>query len=88
MRSVHIVLFVLIMLSAWVVVTVRHQNRLAFIELQQHEKQKQQLQTEWGRLMIERATWTHQRNVAKDANDRLAMSAPSPEKIVTVELSK
>lgn len=77
-----------ILASALSVVAVRHNNRLAFIALQQHEQKREQLQTEWGRLMIERATWTRQNNVAVDAGKRLAMTPPSPEKIVTLELGQ
>ena len=79
-------LFMLVVISALLVVTVRHENRLAFVNLQEQENLRNQLQNEWGRLMLEKATWTDQNNIADDAGERLGMFPPAPEKIVTVQL--
>ena len=73
-------------LIAMVVVTVRHQNRLAFIAWQKVEAERVELQSEWGRLMLEKATWAMRRNIAVDARKRLAMAPPAPEKIITLQL--
>ncbi|MGB5708624.1 MAG: cell division protein FtsL [Arenicellales bacterium] len=88
MSRLSISLLILVLLSATAVVTVRHQNRLKFVALQIREHRYDELQAEWGRLMLEKATWTRQHNVADDAKKRLAMSAPSADKIVTLELNK
>jgi len=88
MTRVHLFLLVLLVISAATVVTVRHHNRLEFVALQKQEQRKVELQAEWGRLMLEKATWTRQHNVADTAKKQLAMSAPSPEKIVTLEIEK
>lgn len=87
MTKIQVCLVVSIMLSATAVIAVRHQNRLAFVALQEQEQQRDSLQAEWGRLMLEKATWTRQNNVADAANKNLEMTAPSADKIVTLDLA-
>ncbi len=81
-----IVLLCLVLVSAAAVVAVRHQNRLTFVTLQKQEQRHDELQAEWSRLMLERATWTRRNSVVDDARKRLGMVAPSPERIVTLQL--
>lgn len=73
--------------SALSVVTVRHQNRLAFIAWQKAEAEKIELQSEQGRLLLEKATWAGRRNIVEDARTRLGMVTPSADKIVTIKLN-
>lgn len=82
-----VLLLCLVLVSATAVVAVRHQNRLTFVALQKQEQRHDELQAEWGRLMLERATWTRQHSVVDDARKRLGMVAPSPERIVTLQLA-
>ncbi len=79
-----ITLWLATVLSAVAVVTVRHQNRLAFIDWRKVEAGKVELQSERGRLMLEKATWAGRRNVVEDARRRLGMAAPAPDKIITL----
>lgn len=81
-----ILLLCLVLGSAAAVVSVRHLNRLAFVDLQEQEQRHDDLQAEWSRLMLERATWTRQNSVVDDARERLGMLAPLPERIVTLHL--
>ena len=74
------------MASAFAVVVVRHENRIAFNQLQRQEEIRDELQVQWGRLMLERATWRVENSVAEEAGGRLGMSAPDPSDIVTVRL--
>ncbi len=86
MQISQIILLIIVLLSAASVVTVRHHNRLEFIALQKQEQRHDELQAEWGRLMLEKATWTRQHKVADAAHKSLEMSPPKPDKIVTLEL--
>ena len=86
MNKISILLLVLVLVSAMAVVTTRHENRLAFIELQNLESNRGKLQTEWGRLILEKSTWGIEHNIADDAGSRLNMFPPPPEKIITVHL--
>lgn len=87
MPKLNIFLLTLVLISAIGVVTIRHKNRLEFVALQKQEQRHDELQAEWGRLMLEKATWTSQHNVADDAKKRLAMSAPDSDNIVTLDLN-
>ena len=50
-------LSVISLVSALYVVVVRHQNRLEFLQVRSAEEQRDQLNDEWGRLQLEKATW-------------------------------
>lgn len=79
-----IALVILILISAYFVVTVRHENRLAFAHVQTLESERSQLQSEWSRLMLEYATWSNRDYLSEQAGKQLEMVAPAPENIVTV----
>ncbi len=79
-------MLILVLISALLVVTVRHENRLSFIALQELENQRNHLQSEWGRLMLEKGAWTTKHNIADEAGNRLGMLAPPSAQIVTVQL--
>lgn len=79
-------LWLLVWVSALAVVTVRHENRLAFIAWRETEAAKVELQAERGRLLLEKATWAGRRNIVDDAR-QLGMAAPSPDKIITLEIA-
>ncbi|MDD9884679.1 MAG: cell division protein FtsL [Gammaproteobacteria bacterium] len=79
-----IALWLAVLASALAVVTVRHENRLAFIEWRAAEAAQLELQAEQGRLLLERATWAGRRNVVDDARARLRMAAPAADHIITL----
>ncbi len=85
-NKLSIILLVLVIFSAFAVITVRHENRLAFAHLHGLDHNLSQLKTEWGRLLIEKATWNTGHNIADSVGSRLGMHPPAPEKIVTVYL--
>ena len=78
-------LFILVLVSAYAVVTVRHENRLAFAHMQALESERSELQSQWSRLMLERATWSSREFLSEQSIERLDMVAPSPDDIVTVK---
>ena len=88
MSHLQIFFLALVMISAVCVVAVRHESRLTFVALQKEEKKRDDLQADWGRLMLEKATWTGQHNVADTARKRLSMSVPEADSIITLELSE
>ncbi len=81
-----IILWLATVVSAVVVVTVRHQNRLAFVEWRKVGDEKVELQSELGRLVLEKTTWARRRNVEDDARRRLGMEPPAADKIITLTL--
>ena len=88
MNRATLILTALVLFSALSVVTIRHENRLEFIALQKQESHRNFLQENWGRLMLERATWQMQHSVAENAVTQLGMAAPKAEEIITVQLEK
>ena len=79
-----VILFVLVMISAYYVVSVRHENRVAFSDVHSLEGQRNQLQVEQGRLVLERATLSIQHQIAAQAKTQLDMVPPPSDRIVTV----
>lgn len=81
-----ILLLALVVAGALAVMTVRHQHRVVFDRLHQAVEQRDRYQMDWGRLMLERATWQIH-NTTEEANRRLGMSPPNPDEIVFVALT-
>lgn len=79
-------LSVISLVSALCVVVVRHQNRLEFLQVRSAEEQRDQLNDEWGRLQLERATWARHNVVEQAARQELGMVTPGPTDIVVVQL--
>ena len=65
-----------VIISSLQVINAKHQNRQAFIELQSLKKQQDQMETEWGQLQLEQATWAAHGRVEKIASKQLEMVIP------------
>ena len=74
------------LVSALSVVVVRHQNRLEFLDMRSAEERRDQLNDEWGRLQLEKATWARHNLVERSAREELGMVTPGPADIVVVQL--
>ena len=66
-----------VIISSLQVINAKHQNRQAFIELQSLKKQQDQMETEWGQLQLEQATWAAHGRVEKIASKQLEMVIPT-----------
>lgn len=85
MKAVFISLLVAIVLvSAIQVVLARHEARLLFIEIQALERQRDDLNEEWGRLQLEQSTWTMANRIESLARTELDMQSPPPERFMLV----
>jgi cell division protein FtsL len=71
-----LLLLLVVMVSAFQVIYAKHQNRQAFIELQKLKQQQDQMETEWGQLQLEQATWAAHGRVEKIASNQLEMVIP------------
>lgn len=65
-------------------VYVRAESRVAYAELHRLERDRDDLDVEYGRLLIERATWSLHHQVEKEAADRLDMRRPGADDVVTL----
>jgi len=80
------VLLALIFASALNLVLERDRTRSLFIDLQALRKQKDELDREWGQLLLEQGTWGAHGRVEDIARSKLGMTVPKQEQIVRVRL--
>ena len=73
------------MVSAIAVVMVKHESRNRFVVLQVLEKERDQMNAEWGRLQLEQGTWATHSRVERIAREKLRMVMPETESMVIVK---
>jgi cell division protein FtsL len=61
----------------WIVET-EHRSRQLFIQVEELNREQDQLQIDWGRLQIEQSTWATHKRVASIAQGQLGMRTPDP----------
>ena len=76
----------LILATGLSVVRTTHENRFAFNKLQEMKEQANQLEVEWGQLLIEENLWAFPHRIEKDAKKLLSMRAPKPKEVEFVGL--
>lgn len=69
-------LVVVTLISALAVVATSHQTREQYARLQRLEREQNQLQTEWGRLLLEESAWSSPARIERLAVERLEMRLP------------
>ncbi|MCE8034772.1 cell division protein FtsL [Billgrantia tianxiuensis] len=62
--------------SATAVISASHQTRAQYVRLQQLERERDQLQTEWGQLLLEESAWSSPARIERLAVERLDMRLP------------
>lgn len=70
--------------SALGVVYARHEARKAFTELQGLYAERDALDIDWDRLLIEQSTWATHARIEQLARERLDMQVPDPAAVVIV----
>lgn len=70
--------------SAAGAIYAKHRSRELFVELEGLNRQRDNLEIEWGRLQLEQSTWSAHAFVESVASSRLKMSAPDPAAIQVV----
>lgn len=73
-----------VFLSALGTVYTKHYSRQLFVELETLKTERDDLNIEWGQLMLEQATWAAPTRVELIARQRLGMTPPPADKIVIV----
>ncbi len=79
-----LVMMLLVLFSAVAVVVTKHAGRSEFVVMQQLESQRDQLNEEWGRLLLEQSTWASPGRVEQQARNKLNMQAPTTDNTVMV----
>lgn len=70
--------------SGIAVVYERYRHRQLFVELTGLERDRDELNIEFGRLQLEQATWAQANRIDQLAQERLGMKFPEAEDIVVV----
>ncbi len=84
-RWLPVVLGMLVVASAFAVVWSAHLNRQAFDQLQTELMRRNEIQEQWGQLLLQHSTLTAHRRVEKVAREQLDMVAPGKDRIIMVQ---
>ncbi|HYA39483.1 MAG TPA: cell division protein FtsL [Candidatus Methylomirabilis sp.] len=82
-----IVLLAAVMVTSIAVIQARQESRQLFAELQTGQAERDAFNIEWGKLLLEEATWSQHRRVEAMARGRLNMSTPDAAHIRVVRLT-
>ena len=63
---------------------MRHEARKLFVQLQQLESERDELQIEWGKLRIEQGTWASHGRVENMARSELNMIETEPDAVMAI----
>jgi cell division protein FtsL len=87
MRNGLVLLVLALVVSAVAVVELRQRNRTLFAELQRLHNERDALNTEWGRLLLEEGAWSQHRRIEASARARLGMDLPDARRVVVVPVA-
>ncbi len=79
-----LILLIITFVSAVSVVYVKHYNRKLFVELQQLEKQRDDMEVEWGKLQLEQNTWATHARIERIARKQLQMITPQNKDVIYI----
>lgn len=74
-----------VLISAMAVIEAKHESRKRFVMLQKLEKERDQMNVEWGQLQLEQGTWATHSRIERIANKRLQMVIPEMNSVVIVK---
>ena len=74
-----------IFVTAILIVWSRHETRRLFVEMQQLERDRDMLNEQWGRLQLERSTWTDHGRIERLARTQIGMDLPREEVLVILQ---
>ncbi|BAK75014.1 cell division protein FtsL [Pseudogulbenkiania sp. NH8B] len=84
MNKLNAILLAILVLCAWSVVTSQHVSRQLYSNLEREQKSAQQLQVEYGQLLLEQSTWGAHALIEKTAALRLGMKTPEQRQVQVV----
>ena len=88
LRTNFFILAVVLVLSV-LVIQQRHYSRTLFSELESLKHDRDLLNIEWGKLLLEEGAWSQHQRIESLARSRLGMTMPNPDQIeVTVGYNK
>ncbi len=86
MKYVFLVILVLaVFISALRIVVAQNQARILFVEIQELENERNQLNEDWTRLLLEQSTWATDSRVEDIARTKLDMQAPENSGLIVIK---
>lgn len=79
-----LLLVTLVLGSALAVVYAKHQNRKLYVQLHALQKQRDEMEVNWGRLQLEQSTWATHGRIERLARKRLGMRPMDYDTVVIV----
>jgi cell division protein FtsL len=73
-----------VLASALGTVFAKHESRKLFVQLQDLEGARDEMNIEWGQLQLEQSTWATHGRIEKLARTRLEMVTPAADAVVIV----
>ncbi len=83
-RVIFVLLIMSVLGSAFGMVYAKHQNRKLFVQLQVLQSERDDMNTEWGKLQLEQATWGTHGRIERFAREKLRMDVPSAGEVTMV----
>lgn len=84
-RGILVVFLVIALLySAFSIVYIKDLNRRLFIQYQVLQREKTGEVIQWGKLLLEKSTWSAQLRIQQVAQRRLEMQIPTEKEVVLV----
>ena len=80
-RVAELGLGLLVVASAIATVYAKHESRKLYAELQVLQRERDQLEMEWGQLQIEQSTWSTHARVERMAREEIGMGEPQAEQL-------
>lgn len=80
LRTNFLILLVVMFLSA-LVIQQRHYSRQLFSELEGLKHNRDLLNIEWGKLLLEEGAWSQHQRIEQLARTKLGMTTPNPDQI-------
>lgn len=84
MRLLLALLIVANVVSALLVVFARHEHRQLFVQLNKLQRERDELNVEFGRLQLEQATWAESNWIDQVARERIGMKFPEGGETVVI----
>jgi len=84
-RLISLILVVAVTGSGIGVVYARHESRQLFVQLQNLEKERDELNIEFGRLQLEQATLAEANNIEQIARGKLGLISPGMADIIILK---
>jgi cell division protein FtsL len=84
LRVLLVLLLAANVISAIAVVYARHEHRQLFVQLKRLQRDRDELNIDFGRLQLEQATWAEANRIDQVARNRLGMVFPEAGETVVV----